>query len=118
MVPRAIPPARRLADALHDDVVEVTLQPTPETLRIARPRRTYGSAIGHRVTGLFLRRTCHRHTRTQRLRLAHDTHDLRHRAAGDPIRLAACEQLVQEDPERVDVRCGRRWFAAHLFGTG
>ena len=59
-----------------------------------------------------------RGARTHRLRFTDDAHDVGGRAAGQPIRQPAGEQLVEQNAERVDVGCRGHGVATDLLGAG
>ena len=59
-----------------------------------------------------------RGARAHWLRFTDDAHDVGGRAAGQPIRQPAGEQLVEQNAERVDVGCRGDGVATDLLGAG
>ena len=98
-----------LAHRLQDDRVEIAAQPP-------RQARDRFAARGHRRLGPRARLR-HRRARPLGIPLADHPDQLLRIAGRDAVRLAAREQLVQHDAERVDVARGRDAAAAHLLGA-
>ena len=112
LIHRRIPPPRLFAQRLEDDVVEVAGKLAAQTIDVdGHPsvgfRRRRGPRL--RAASVFRRRRPavidggDRSARADGLRFADDAYDVGRCAAGEPVRQAAGEQLVEQHAERVDV---------------
>ena len=116
LIHRGVAPHRLLAERLQHDGVEIPLEAAPQPLRVGRTgagaRSRKGGGIGRHL-GVE-----DGQARPQRLGLAHHPGDVGDGPAGDAVRPAAGEQLVEQHAQRVDVGGGGHRLAAHLFGAG
>ena len=128
LIDGGVAPRRLLAERFEDDVVQIAGQPAAKQLAVSGTERVVGrrclrpGAFGDVTSVRAGRRAAvgqlgDRGTGANRFRFAHDPRDVGGRPAGQAVGQPSGEQLVEEHPQRVDIRRRGHRLAAHLLGA-